>query len=134
MDLEFASDGKSQEEAGLIVPINGLPGQQFWRIDWRPAVAELVAARLDPDAGRYAARFHAALARSIADLAEHVGIKTVVLSGGCFQNVLLLEQAETALRTKGFDVLCHRRLPPNDGGLAAGQALGALWGITSVLG
>jgi hydrogenase maturation protein HypF len=56
----------------------------------------------------------------------------VVLSGGCFQNVRLLDTTYAALRSAEFNVLCHRDLPPNDGGLSAGQALGALWNITSV--
>jgi hydrogenase maturation protein HypF len=132
MDLEFAADPESQEEAGLIMPIIGLREQHFWQVDWRPAIASIVASKAKLGAPILAARFHTALAQSIAAVAKQVRINTVVLSGGCFQNARLLVQADRALRTSGFDVLRHRQLPPNDGGLAAGQALGALWGITSV--
>jgi len=132
MEVEFAADAESQEEAGLIMPIIGLGAQRFWQVDWRPALASIVSSKAELGARVLAARFHAALARSIADLAKQVEIKTVVLSGGCFQNARLLDQAGQALEAAGFAVLCHRDLPPNDGGLAAGQALGALWGITSV--
>jgi hydrogenase maturation protein HypF len=59
-------------------------------------------------------------------------VGTVALSGGCFQNVLLLDLTVAALRAAKFEVLTHRELPPNDGNIAAGQALGALWGLTSV--
>jgi hydrogenase maturation protein HypF len=68
----------------------------------------------------------------VIEIASRVGIETVALSGGCFQNVRLLDLTVRGLRAAGFNVLCHRDLPPNDGGLCAGQALGALWNITAV--
>jgi hydrogenase maturation protein HypF len=51
------------------------------------------------------------------------GVSAVALSGGTFQNVLLLEQVVEALASKGFPVYRHRRVPANDGGLALGQAV-----------
>jgi len=63
---------------------------------------------------------------------REVGIESVVLTGGCFQNARLLTRAEQTLSAAGFRVFRHRELPPGDGGIAAGQALGARWGITSV--
>jgi hydrogenase maturation protein HypF len=72
-----------------------------------------------------AARFHAAVTALIADLAEHcrdlTGLDVVALGGGVFQNTLLIADAETALRERGFTVLRPRLLPPNDGGIALGQ-------------
>jgi hydrogenase maturation protein HypF len=50
-------------------------------------------------------------------------INRVVLSGGCFQNRLLLEGLRKNLKTDGFEVFCHRQVPTNDGGIALGQAL-----------
>ena len=132
MEVEFAADRAPSPESGLPMPAIELNERKFWQIDWRPAVADILAARPSVDASRLAARFHTALARSLVEVASRVGIETVVLSGGCFQNARLLTESDQALRAAGFDVLCHRDLPPNDGGLAAGQALGALWGITSV--
>jgi hydrogenase maturation protein HypF len=72
------------------------------------------------------ARFHHTV-RSIAmQSAQAVrasrGIRTVVLSGGVWQNGLLLELATGSLREAGFEVYTHRRVPANDGGLALGQA------------
>ena len=52
---------------------------------------------------------------------EH-GIATVVLSGGVFQNRLLLERTAALVREAGLRVLVPERLPPNDGGIAYGQA------------
>jgi hydrogenase maturation protein HypF len=70
-----------------------------------------------------AARFHAGLAIGIARMvtALHVSGR-VALSGGVFQNKLLLEQVMQRLQAQGLEVLMHRSLPSNDGGLALGQA------------
>jgi hydrogenase maturation protein HypF len=50
------------------------------------------------------------------------GIETVALSGGVFQNRLLLELLMALLRADGFHVYINRQVPPNDGGLSLGQA------------
>jgi len=50
-------------------------------------------------------------------------VDTVALSGGAFQNMLLLEQATDLLEERGFTVHRHRRVPANDGGLTLGQAV-----------
>jgi hydrogenase maturation protein HypF len=72
-------------------------------------------------------RFHAAVAALITDLAERcrgeTGLDTVALGGGVFQNVVLLEAAQSHLAERGFTVLRPRLLPPNDGGIALGQLL-----------
>jgi len=57
-----------------------------------------------------------------AAAAERAHLDTVALSGGCFQNAVLLEQTERRLRDAGFTVLTHSMVPANDGGLALGQA------------
>jgi hydrogenase maturation protein HypF len=77
-------------------------------------------------------RFHRMLAEAIVAVAGEIGVSTVALTGGCFQNTILLVLASDALRAGGFNVLCHRGLSPNDNSIAAGQALGASWGITTV--
>ena len=82
-------------------------------------------------AGLYAGAL-VSLAAAITAVAQACGIAQVVLTGGCFQNALLLELASDTLNSAGFTVLRHRELPPNDGGISAGQALGARWGITTV--
>jgi hydrogenase maturation protein HypF len=52
-----------------------------------------------------------------------IGSPVVALSGGVFQNALLLRLTLRQLRTKGFEVITHRHVPPNDGGIALGQLL-----------
>jgi hydrogenase maturation protein HypF len=97
-------------------------------VDAAPVVAGVAAewARgVEPEV--IGAHFHAAVARLVLDLAVAAAAsgpdRVVALSGGVFQNALLLSRARELLRRHGFDVLCHHRLPPNDGGLALGQIL-----------
>jgi hydrogenase maturation protein HypF len=81
-----------------------------------------------------AARFHATLALApahdfrrvretrAAAAARAPAIELAALSGGCFQNTLLTEGTRAALAREGLDVLVHRKVPPNDGGVSLGQA------------
>ncbi|MFE7799747.1 carbamoyltransferase HypF [Nocardia sp. NPDC057440] len=97
-------------------------------IDSAPVIAAVVADSTRGVAPAViGARFHRAVARLVLELALAYASEstTVALSGGVFQNALLLSQSRTLLRGNGFHVLCHRRLPPNDGGLAFGQILAA---------
>ena len=70
--------------------------------------------------------FHLTLANGLLDMAIHCtrasGIRTAALSGGVFQNTLLLGMSRDLLLKNGFQVLLHRQVPPNDGGIALGQA------------
>jgi hydrogenase maturation protein HypF len=74
-----------------------------------------------------AARFHNGLATLIVDgcilLRDRHALNTVALSGGVFQNLLLLGQTVTRLEANGFTVLTHSRVPCNDGGISLGQAV-----------
>ena len=91
-------------------------------LDWGPLVTALAGdVARGVSASRVSARFHNALAEGIVTVARWVGAPTVALTGGCFQSRLLTERAAERLEAAGFRVLLHRELPPNDGGLAAGQ-------------
>ncbi len=95
--------------------------------DAGPVLADIVDdLRSGHTVGAIAAGFHVAVADLIAEVAEHLrhetGVARVALTGGVFQNVLLLDLARRALAGRGFQVLTHRLVPPNDGGLALGQA------------
>ena len=90
-------------------------------------VAHLVREKLEgEDSGKLAYEFHRALAEQILAACEaaeqETGIKKVALSGGVFQNRLLLELVDDGLAERGFEVLKHSLIPPNDGGIALGQA------------
>jgi hydrogenase maturation protein HypF len=73
--------------------------------------------------GILAAKFHNTLVEMIIQVARHVQEPKVVLSGGCFQNRYLLSRAIRRLREEGFVPYWHQRVPPNDGGIALGQAM-----------
>ena len=83
------------------------------------------------DTERLAWCFHKALAEQIAAAcrlaAESAGCRKVALSGGVFQNCLLLRLTEELLQREDFEVLRHYMIPPNDGGIAIGQAAYGMW-------
>jgi hydrogenase maturation protein HypF len=74
-----------------------------------------------------ATRFHNGIAGLIAEccglLRERTGLSTVALSGGVFQNLLLLGAVVGLLEARGFGVLTHSQVPCNDGGISLGQAV-----------
>jgi hydrogenase maturation protein HypF len=87
---------------------------------WLAALADRSAA--GESAGRLGYLFHAAFADALAALALGSGARTVGLTGGVFVNRLLLSLLTRTLAEAGVEVLCHRIVPPGDGGLALGQA------------
>jgi hydrogenase maturation protein HypF len=92
----------------------------------RGIVADMEAGQSDV---KIAVSFHQTLVDAFASLANEMrgetGLGRVVLSGGCFQNKILLEGAVDKLKYSGFDVFCHRQVPANDGGISLGQAVAA---------
>jgi hydrogenase maturation protein HypF len=98
-----------------------------WVIDPRSAI-RAVASDLDRGVARgvVSARFHAGLSNAtiaaVTGIASERGLDSAVLSGGVFQNRLLLESVIAGLHLAGLRVLIPERLPPNDGGISYGQA------------
>jgi len=88
------------------------------------AVAEEIARGVA--ASTVSARFHNSVARMVVEMCERIRAATalsrVVLSGGVFQNTTLLEQVLRRLAMRGFTTYYHRKVPPNDAGIALGQA------------
>jgi hydrogenase maturation protein HypF len=92
--------------------------------DWGPLIEAIVAdKRAGVSASLIAARFHNALVAWILEVAASARLKQVVFSGGVFQNRYLTEHAAAALESRGFTVYTHSHVPPNDGGIALGQAV-----------
>jgi hydrogenase maturation protein HypF len=92
--------------------------------DWAPMIE---AVRRDAVRGegksRIAARFHNTLANWIVSVSRQAGVPQVALSGGVFQNGYLVERTAALLEARGFQVYTHQRVPPNDAGIALGQAV-----------
>jgi hydrogenase maturation protein HypF len=124
VELELAADGPTdrgyqfrlrQEGEGWIVETGEII---------RGVVEDLLVGRAK---GGVSSRFHRTMAEVVVAGCERIrevgGTTAVALSGGTFQNMLLLEQVVGLLEGKGFEVYRHRRAPANDGGLALGQAI-----------
>lgn len=125
IELESLADVADGHDARYQFDI--IHGGDEWFFDAAPVVRAVVAdLRAGVTVGHIAQRFHHAVAVLVRDLclAQRAvrGLNTVALSGGVFQNVTLLGLTVAQLEQAGFDVLWHRRVPPNDGGLALGQA------------
>lgn len=95
-------------------------------IDWVPLIEGVEAdLRTGIPTTDIAHRFHQTVIHLIGTTAEQIGIPRVVLTGGCFQNTLLLEGAIHTLRTRGFSPHWHHRIPCHDEGLSVGQLAAA---------
>ncbi len=98
------------------------------KINWKNLIREIekdVSAEIP--VSTISAKFHNAAANLILDLSrkmrDEFALNKVALSGGCFQNVALLQRAIRLLEDDEFEVFTHQKVPPNDGGLALGQAV-----------
>ena len=98
------------------------------KVDWGPMILELLAdVGRKESSGVISAKFHNALAKMIVVVAKEIGERNVVLTGGCFQNRYLTERTVARLREEKFTPYWHQQIPPNDGGIALGQAVAASW-------
>ncbi len=119
IELEALADAQDDEAYDFVVKESCLdPSQAI-----RQMVSDL---RAGVDRGALASRFHRGLANAVlavcrAARAAH-GVEEVALSGGVWQNTTLLGMTLPLLQRDGFAVLLHHQVPPNDGGLALGQA------------
>lgn len=127
MELEFAAGRASGEGKRQLPTVPGLE-KKNQHLDWRPLLRGLVNGVLcGVDADALALAFHEALVEGMVTVAREVRLEAVMLTGGCFQNRLLTEQALARLRESGFHPYIHHQVPPNDGGIALGQAVAAAW-------
>ncbi len=106
---------------------------EFW-LDTHGLVRQLVEGRKkgeNPE--KLAWYFHQRLAEMLVEacgrIREKTGISAVALSGGVYQNLLLLRLTLRGLEREGFSVLTHHLTPPNDGGICLGQAAAAMYAL-----
>lgn len=114
------------QSEGYGYRIEQVAGQ--WMLSWQPLWRELLADLRQGVAPKLiSARFHEGLILAITEMALQLcrqqQLNTVVLSGGVFQNRILLEGVSSRLRVQGLTLLSPRLMPANDGGLSLGQAV-----------
>jgi hydrogenase maturation protein HypF len=121
--LASRAENEAQRYALPLLNENGL-----WLLDWRGMLGHIFE---DKIRGRslagIALGFHLALVQGIVDLAHIASLENVLLTGGVMQNKLLAENTIARLKQEGFKPFWHHQIPPNDGGLAAGQLAGKIW-------
>ncbi len=124
VELELAADGP----ASRGYPFRLRSENEGWIVETQEIIRGVVDDLLaGTTKGEISSRFHRTMAEVVAEGCEKIrgagGTTAVALSGGTFQNMLLLKQLIRLLEEKGFEVYRHRRVPANDGGLALGQAV-----------
>lgn len=123
MDLEMHSD----PEARGAYPFDLLTGDTVV-VDPSPVVRAVWEDRIGGvSTSTIGGRFHRSVAAMVADLCQSIrardGLNRVCLSGGVFQNLLLLSLTTRFLGERGFEAFIHRQVPTNDGGISLGQAV-----------
>ncbi len=117
MMVEFIADRKEKGKYQF-----GISEKPSVMLDWQPIIEQILE-DIDKSVSprKISMKFHNTLAETILSVAKHFKLERVLLSGGCFQNAILLETTVKLLEQNGFRVYWHQRVPPNDGGIALGQ-------------
>lgn len=124
MRLQFAAE-KSTDSVVYTMPVDFSVTPNI--IDWRPMLtAILTDISQGIDTAVIARRFHNSAAAVILKITEHYSVKQLLLTGGCFQNALLIETTAALLQKQGIEALWHKKLPANDASLCVGQVQAAL--------
>ncbi len=126
MALEFLAEreeSQTQPQPYRIPLESPSESQGPWVADWRPLISNIVRDISEQkSSAELALRFHHALAMLIANVADRIQCPQIILTGGVFQNALLLKLSEEILTKRGFTVYTPQLFSPNDGGLCLGQA------------
>jgi hydrogenase maturation protein HypF len=133
MALQFAAESVSTTDSYEIAVHGPLRPREPMVLDWAPMLDAILADRwkgVEP--AEIAAKFHNSLAQVAVTVAQRIGVEQVVLTGGCFQNRLLAETLAAQLSVAGHQPICHRQVPPNDGGIALGQVMAVVRGMAAV--
>ncbi len=125
MELEWLAASAANEELPAYPFDLERDASGTWVLDMRRCIRAIVAERAHREHASISLRFHLTIVEAIravvAEARREHGIDATALSGGVFANALLLERAVRTLSLDGVTVLRHRRVCPNDGGIALGQ-------------
>lgn len=124
VELELAARGVQ----GRVLPYLVNEAAGVWILDFKPVFDVMCQSLVKGTVvAQLAADFHTTLAAAACELVFNIskttGLRQVVLSGGVFQNITLLTQVVGMLKQNNHEIYLHRQTPPNDGGLALGQAI-----------
>lgn len=128
--LEFAAYGSGRLAEKEKYPFRLVgTGSEAWMpiaLDWEPMVFEMLKEiKRKVSISMISVKFHNTLSDMIVSAAHQIGLKQILLTGGCFQNKYLVERTAANLKSEGFELYLHHQIPPNDGGIALGQVMAA---------
>jgi hydrogenase maturation protein HypF len=131
MELEFAIGSERTDESypfrisdEMEMSAEACKHSSIMTFDWEPLISAILQDVRDAiPLATISKKFHNTLVEVMVEVARRVAEKRVVLTGGCFQNRVMVERAVQRLRAEGFHPYWHQRIPPNDGGIALGQVV-----------
>ncbi len=126
IELEFAIREKENEKPyNFSLKKQGEEnGGSVFMISWEEMVISIVEDFLrKKPIQNISYKFHLTMVEIIKEISKASKERVVILSGGCFQNLFLLEKTKETLEKEGFVVYFNQRIPPNDGGIAFGQVV-----------
>ena len=127
MELEpDVLESEHLHSSGTCYPFDIQQQRAIAILDWEPMLKALLEDLSHNVSGNIiSVKFHNTVVEMIVAVANQVGEQHIALTGGCFQNRYLTERAVYRLRAEGFEPHWHHQIPPNDGGIAVGQIVGA---------
>jgi hydrogenase maturation protein HypF len=132
MELEFLTEGIDSERE-YIYTIEYDDSNHRFIVNWEPIIHQILSEISNKiSLNSISTKFHNTLAEIITDIALKSGEEKILLSGGCFQNRYLLRNTVNKLEKKNLKAYYQSRIPPNDGGIAAGQIFYRLSGYSSI--
>ena len=120
MALEVLAKQTQPQSSRPIVWTQDTSG--FWQWDWRNLVSAACEAYASAEKRHiFSTAFHATIVQAVYELAQQFEVTKVLLTGGVFQNAVLVKNFQTCFDAAGISLVTHQVVPPGDGGLALGQ-------------
>jgi hydrogenase maturation protein HypF len=128
IELEMVAEGERRSRSAKLYPFEIVERNGLRMVKLSKLIAAIVKdVRSGVPASRISLKYHRTMAQVVREMCLSISkdtrIKTVALSGGVFQNRLLMRLVVDSLEADGFNVLTHRDVPCNDGGISLGQAV-----------